>query len=115
MWIVQLYSSAGWQRTLYAAMFSLWPPKYRWQTRHLHQILHTYIYWLDGKFTMSTPGFTAESSLYHASERYQFVASLIEGTSGQGITPQQDFSPPTPVPPFYHCSPCLEGQQFCCP
>jgi hypothetical protein len=64
---------------------------------------------------MNVPEFTAEASLYATSERYQFVASFIEGAGGQGITAQQDFVPPTPLPPFYHCSPCVEGQQFCCP
>ena len=64
---------------------------------------------------MNMPGFTAEASLYHTSERYQFVPSWIEGTGGQEITPQQDFIPPTPMPPFLRCSPCTFGRQFCCP
>jgi hypothetical protein len=67
---------------------------------------------------MNTPGFGAESSLYRTSERYEFVPSLIEGTGKQGIspgiTPQQDFTS-APVPPFFRCSPCVDGRQFCCP
>jgi hypothetical protein len=61
------------------------------------------------------PRFTAEASLYKTSERYQFVASWIEGAGGQGITLQQDFMPPTPWGPFSRCSPCVLGRQFCCP
>jgi hypothetical protein len=64
---------------------------------------------------MNMPGFTAETALYHTSERYQFVASFIEGTGGEAITPQQDFIPPTPLPIFFHCSRCVAGRQFCCP
>jgi hypothetical protein len=64
---------------------------------------------------MNVPGFTAAASLYHTSERYQFVPRWIKGTGEQGITPQQDFIAPTPLPPFFHCSPCVYGTQFCCP
>ncbi|CAN5767502.1 hypothetical protein BH20PSE1_BH20PSE1_23930 [soil metagenome] len=64
---------------------------------------------------MNMPRFTAEASLYKTSEHYQFVASWIEGTGGQGIIPQQDFIPATPLPPFFRCSPCMLGRQFCCP
>jgi hypothetical protein len=62
---------------------------------------------------MTMPGFTAEASLCKTSEHYRFVASWLEGPGRKGIIPQQDL--PTPRPPFYHCSPCVEGRQFCCP
>jgi hypothetical protein len=65
--------------------------------------------------TMNIPGFTAEVSLCHTSECYQFVASWVGGIGRQGVTPQQDFVPPTPLPPFFRCSPCVDGRQFCCP
>jgi hypothetical protein len=64
---------------------------------------------------MNMPGFTAETSLNETSERYQLVASWIEGTGGQGITPQQDYIPPPPLPSVFRCSPCADGRQFCCP
>lgn len=64
---------------------------------------------------MNIPGFTAENSFFNTSGNYQLVLSRITGTTGQGITPQQDFMPPTPREDFFRCSPCIRGRQFCCP
>ena len=64
---------------------------------------------------MNMPEFTAENSLSKTSEHYRLVTNWIVGTSRQGINPQQDFTPPTPLPPFFRCSPCMNGRRFCCP
>jgi hypothetical protein len=89
---------------------------------------------------MNVPGFTAEASLCATSVHYRFAGLSSTGTlgsvvaqslfcarlgqtcggidlvccpglkctaglGGQGIC----------VPDLFHCSPCVDGQQFCCP
>lgn len=62
---------------------------------------------------MTTPGFTAEASLFKTSERYQLTAAWAAGS--QRVAPQQDFVPPLPGGPIIRCSPCMYGRQICCP
>jgi hypothetical protein len=63
---------------------------------------------------MNMPGFTAGASLYKTSERYQLASNWLEGPGGQPVIPQQDFVP-LPRIGIFSCTPCMYGQQVCCP
>jgi len=88
---------------------------------------------------VTTPSFTAEASLYPTSQHYGFAGvstarrlrSLIPQQlcrhSGQSCGGIDLFCCPglrctaglgglgICVPGFFHCSPCINGQEFCCP
>jgi hypothetical protein len=61
---------------------------------------------MNKKRKMNMPGFTAESSLYSASERYQQQFKDIIG-SASGV-----------VPAYWHCLPCMSMPDgsvgYCC-
>jgi hypothetical protein len=61
------------------------------------------------------PGFTAAESLYHKSQLYQFGRCQIEVMAEPGVTPQQHFVSPGPLPSLLRCGPCVDGKQLCCP
>jgi hypothetical protein len=88
---------------------------------------------------MGVPGFAAEASLYTSHERYRSAALSSPGTFGSVVAQQlcrhlgqscggiDLFCCPglrctaglggrgVCVRGFYHCSPCIDGRQFCCP
>ena len=87
---------------------------------------------------MTIPSFTAEASLYTASQHYRSAAFSVAGGSailaqqlcrhsGQSCGGIDLFCCPSLrctaplggrgicVPDFFHCSPCIHGRQVCCP
>jgi hypothetical protein len=89
---------------------------------------------------METPGFRAEASLYTSTQRYR-SAFASDAMRGNPILPQSLFCSRNGqrcggidlvccpglrctaglgglgvcVPDLFHCSPCFNGRQFCCP
>ena len=88
---------------------------------------------------MAMPNFTAEASLYLTGERYRSFGAISPGTldsvvaqqicrrQGQSCGGVDLFCCPglrctaglggrgVCVPDLFHCSPCVDGRQFCCP
>jgi len=89
---------------------------------------------------MNMPGFTAEESLYATGEHYFFAGLSSPGKLGSVIAQSLSCSQlgeecggtdlvccpglrcsagagalGTCVPDLFHCSPCVGGQQVCCP
>jgi hypothetical protein len=88
---------------------------------------------------MNMPGFTAEASVYPTSQHYRFLGARAAGRSdsvlaqqlcrhvGQSCGGIDLFCCPglrctaglggrgICVPDLFHCSPCVDGRQFCCP
>jgi hypothetical protein len=89
---------------------------------------------------MTEPGFTAEASLYTASQHYRFAghttagrhdsvlaqslfcARLGQTCGGIDLTCCPGLRCTAPlgglgicVPDLFHCSPCIHGRQICCP
>ena len=88
---------------------------------------------------MSTPGFTAETSLYSTSQHYGYGAvstlGMFDSVLAQQLCRHLGQScggidllccpglrctaglggRGVCVPDLFHCSPCVHGRQFCCP
>ena len=89
---------------------------------------------------MTMPRFTAEASLYARREHYRYASLSNVGRLGS-VSPQSLFCSRSGqpcggidlvccpglrctsalgglgvcVPDLFHCSPCIDGRQFCCP
>jgi hypothetical protein len=62
---------------------------------------------------MKMPEFGAEASLCRTSRPYHAAGSWTIGVDIQvGLS---QVGRPLPIPDLFHCSPCIDGQQFCCP